>query len=68
MFRQVSIDEQKQDTCIEELSNEYLVGNGCQLLTVCVFTNPLDQFDDNHFENSVDSNDKECNAVTQNKG
>jgi len=57
----VSVDKQDQDTSVEELSGEDSVGDGGQLLTVCVFSNPGNSLDDHGFENQVHSDDDEGN-------
>lgn len=64
VLRKVGINEQEKNTSIQELGNENHVSNGCELLTVSVFTDPLNAFNCNHLKNCVHSNDEECNTLT----
>lgn len=57
MLRQVSIDQWKKETSVEELGDEYTVGDGCETLTIGILADPSDSSDDNFLENSVESND-----------
>lgn len=66
MLTQVSIDKQKENTCVEELGNEYHIGNRCELFTESIMSNPLDKFDDEHLQNGVHSDDEEGNTRSQN--
>jgi len=66
MFLEIGIHKQQKDSGVEKLSNENTVRDQCQLFTVGVFSNPLDEFDNHHFKNLVDSNDEECNTLTHN--
>lgn len=64
MLSEICIDKQKEDTCIEKLGNKDHVSNWGKLLTVCVFTDPLDEFDNQNLEYDIDSNDEEGNTCT----
>lgn len=59
MLSHVSIDQQDQDTSVEELGNEHSIGNGSKLLTVGVLSHPGDSFDDHSLQNQVDGDDDE---------
>jgi hypothetical protein len=57
MFRQVCIDQRKEQTSIEELSNEDTIGNGGKTFTVSVLTYPSNGTNNDLLKNGVESND-----------
>ena len=59
MLSHVSVDQQNQDTGVEELGGKHSVGNGGQLFTVGVFSYPGYSMDYHIFENQVDRDDDE---------
>ena len=64
MLFEVAIDQQEKDTCIEELSIENTVCDGCKLLRVGVLTDPDDESDDDLLQDQVDSNDDKGDGST----
>ena len=65
MLTEVGIDKQKKNTSVEELGDEDHVGNRGKSLTVSVLTNPLDQFNDEHFENCVNNDNEESDTGSE---
>jgi hypothetical protein len=63
MFSQVTIYQQQQDTCVEELGNKNSISDRCELFTVCVFADPRNSIDDELFKNGVDDNDYNRNPL-----
>jgi hypothetical protein len=63
---QVSIDQQDQETGVEELSIEHTVGNQGLLFRFSVLTDPETELNDNSFENNVHSNNNKGNTLSQN--
>ena len=57
----ICIDNQNEETSIKELCHEHLICDGCLLSTVRVLSDPLDEFDDNYFEDYVHCDDDEGN-------
>jgi hypothetical protein len=51
MFSHVGINQKHEDTRVKELSNENKVSNSFKLLRVSVFSNPVNQFDNDHLQN-----------------
>lgn len=60
MLAQISINNQDDETSIEELTKKSAFDNWCFLLTDCVFTNPGDKNEHNLFEDDVHCNDNTC--------
>jgi hypothetical protein len=58
---QVSVDEQQQDTSVEELSNEDSVCDGSKLLRACILTDPGNSLDDNCLQHDVNGDNNESN-------
>jgi len=59
MLSQVGINNQKNETRIEELCNEHSPYNFCFLITNLVITNPGNERDDSRSENQVHADNDE---------
>lgn len=68
VFSHVTVDQQQQDTSVEELSDEHSVRDGCQLLTVGLLADPLNTFDDDVLQNGVDDDNDHRDATSQDFG
>lgn len=68
MLSHVGVNNQKQETSIEELGIEDSIGDGSKLLRICVLSDPCNQFDNCGFQNKIDSNDDEGNRLSENLG
>lgn len=66
MLGQVSIDNQNNETCVEELTKECTFNHSCFLLTDSVLTNPIDEGDHNFLQDCVDSNNNDCDREGKN--
>jgi len=53
MLRHVSINQKKQQTRIEELCSKNIIGNGWQLLGESVLTDPMNEFNDDLFQDKI---------------
>jgi thioredoxin reductase len=67
MLSHVRIHDQKQDTCVEELSIENSVGDRRELLTDGIFTNPGNKGNNAHLQNEINSNNDESDTGTKNR-
>jgi len=61
MLFQIRIDEEKEETGVEELSNKYTIGNWGKPLTISILTDPGKQGNGGSLENLVESNDDNRN-------
>lgn len=68
MLCHVGIDDQKQDTCVEELSVENSVGDRSKLFTDGIFTNPGNEGNNAQLQNGVNYNNYESDTGTKNLG
>ena len=59
MLGDVGIDEQEQETSIEELGDEDTIGDGSEALTVSILLDTLNQLNDDGLESNIDSDDDE---------
>ena len=57
MLREVSINDQNDNTSVEELSVKYKICDCSELFTVGVLSNPLDTIDYYKSEACIDTND-----------
>jgi hypothetical protein len=64
----VGVDDQKQDTCIEELSVENSICDRSELCTDSIFTNPGNESNNAHLQNKINSNNDESDTGTKNLG
>lgn len=55
LFSHVSIDKQEQETGVEDSSKEDGHHYKGHLGGLCVTANPIDNFDNQHFKNDVDT-------------
>ena len=60
---QVGIRKNKEQTGIEEESDEDTVGDLSHLLRHSIVTNPSDQTDDHHTQDHIDSNDDDHDDI-----
>jgi len=58
LVNQVGIAKHDEETCIEEYTDEYAVGDITHLVGFCVASDPIDNHDNNHSKNSVNNNNQ----------
>lgn len=68
MLSQIGVHQQHQEAGVEELGDEDNPRDGTLLLTVGVFTNPLNQLNDYQLENDVNSDNDECYGLSHDLG
>lgn len=61
----VSSAQHKDETSVEELANEYTVGNESHLGRLTILTNPLDNSDNNPSNNRIQNDDCILNGIVQ---
>lgn len=59
MLRHNCVDQQEENTCIEELRDEYTIGDGSQFLTFSVVPDGFYQFNDEGLKDQVYADDNE---------
>ena len=65
MFRQISVNQKQNKSCIKELSDKHVNSNRRKLFRQSVFLNELHKFDGNYFKNGVYNDDDERNSCSQ---
>lgn len=65
VLSQVGVDDQKQDTCVEELSVENSVGDRSKLLTDGIFTDPGNEGNDGRLQDDIYCNNDKSNTGTK---
>lgn len=68
MLGQVSIDNQNNETRVEELTKECTFNNSCFLLTDSVLTNPTNEGHHNFLQDCVDRNNNDCDREGEDLG
>jgi len=61
VLRKIGVDYQNNDSSIEELRTDDSLGYAGLLLTVCIFSNPLDECKNRLPEHHIYDDDDECN-------
>ena len=61
----IGIHDQKNESCIEELSNEHSPYNFSFLITNLIIANPLNKRDDGRSENQIHADNDEWNWETK---
>jgi len=56
---EVGVNQDQKNGSVEELSHEYTISDGLDLGGVSIFTNPLDQTDQDESQDGVDDDDDE---------
>jgi len=65
MLSHVRVNKKEYKTCIQELGNEYTIGNLRKHFRLCVISNRRNQLYDNGLQDKIESNDNECNHLTK---
>eukprot|EP00356_Strombidium_inclinatum_P013982 CAMPEP_0170503222 /NCGR_PEP_ID=MMETSP0208-20121228/44015_1 /TAXON_ID=197538 /ORGANISM="Strombidium inclinatum, Strain S3" /LENGTH=124 /DNA_ID=CAMNT_0010782763 /DNA_START=1259 /DNA_END=1633 /DNA_ORIENTATION=+ len=64
MLGHISVYQQNEETCVEELSIEHSISNTGLLGTASVFSNPNDELDDDQLQDNVHSNNDEGDGLS----
>jgi len=62
---EICVDNQQENTSVEELSGCDTIGDGRQLLALSLLADPVYQEDDHSLEDQVDNNNDECDAASE---